>query len=458
MRRPGICGFRERRCTGSAPRVTYPFVCCPVRGGAGSGVRTSTRCSSRRKPGEGRLLDSATPTIPGDQLAFDGEGWDGTSEQRDLGRAIAEFSTFPYQKPPLAARNWGHPLHSLCSYPSKMKPGMAATLIRLFTSPAQLVLDPFAGVGTLPFEACAAGRVGIAVDLSPFAYGVSAAKVRPPATAEARETFGALAEAVSASQSADVDPTEGDAEIAEFFHPATWAEVRAARAHFLSLERERATTPGHWLVKAALAHILHGNRPYALSRRSHGIIPIPPKGEAIYKPLLQGVKEKLARTRFDQLPPRFISGEAHLAPAQKLPLGDGSVDAVITSPPFLGTTDFLRQNRVRLWFYGMDYAEQARNRRGSDFLEGQRDMAAYAPILGELVRVLRPGGLVVFHLGVVGRRDMAQELEPLAQGVGLSPVATIYEDASHLETHGRTARGATAQHEFLFLVRPTTPA
>jgi DNA modification methylase len=57
----------------------------------------------------------------------------------------------PHQQAPFAARNWGHPLHSLCSYQGKMKPALAHHLVRTFVPPGGRVLDPFAGVGTIPF-------------------------------------------------------------------------------------------------------------------------------------------------------------------------------------------------------------------------------------------------------------------------------------------------------------------
>lgn len=366
--------------------------------------------------------------------------------------ALAEFTTFPYQRPPLAARNWGHPLHSLCSYPSKMKPGLANTLVRLFSSPGERVLDPFAGVGTVSFEACSAGRVGLASDLSPFAFSVATGKVNPPTEAEADATMDDLAKAIASGPNGSFDDEE--LEVAAYFHQDTWAEVLTARDYFLDRERNGRVSGGHWLVKSAVAHILHGNRPYALSRRSHGIIPIPPKGPAVYKSLLKSLREKVHRVRLDSLPATFVRGESFLAPAQDLPLDAGSIDAIITSPPFLGSTDFLRQNRLRLWFCGMSFAEQVANKRGSDFLEGQKDLEAYRGILAEFARILRPTGLIVVHLGVVRGRDMALELTPIATAAGLTRIGLVYEDAAHLETHGRTARGGTTQHQFLFLRRP----
>jgi hypothetical protein len=50
------------------------------------------------------------------------------------------------------------------------------------------------------------------------------------------------------------------------------------------------------MVPACLLHILQGNRPYALSRRSHPITPFAPTGPAEYRPLLPRLREKVARS------------------------------------------------------------------------------------------------------------------------------------------------------------------
>ena len=100
---------------------------------------------------------------------------------------IKIFETFPYKKNEYKKRNWGHPNHSLCSYPSKMKPSIANVLIKNFTNKDDIILDPFSGCGTIPFEACNEGRIGIGVDLSPFAYFLTQAKIDIPSKKEVND-------------------------------------------------------------------------------------------------------------------------------------------------------------------------------------------------------------------------------------------------------------------------------
>jgi hypothetical protein len=47
-------------------------------------------------------------------------------------------------------------------------------------------------------------------------------------------------------------------------------------------------------VFASLLHVLHGNRPYALSRRSHPLTPYAPTGPVEYKSLLRKLEETTA--------------------------------------------------------------------------------------------------------------------------------------------------------------------
>lgn len=370
-------------------------------------------------------------------------------ELADIGRdepGISALRALPYQYAPYNARNWGHPFHSMCSYPSKIKPAIAHFLVRLFTAPGEVILDPFCGVGTIPFEASSQGRIGLGSDLNPLAATVTQAKVSPPARADVDSLLTDVEKAV------DEPRTEGvDDEIASFFHPRTLDEIVSARRLLLYAMTTPETTPAASFVMACLAHILHGNRPYALSRRSHNVIPIPPKGEFVYKPLMTSLRLKVERLLAVPLPETFVDGAAARLSFDDVREFAPEVDHVISSPPFLGTTHFVRQNRLRLWLCGWDYSVQDDAR--STFLEHKRGLEPYHLILPAMHEVLRPGGRCVLHLGVVKSVDMAAAIAPQASESGFSVDAIVYEDAAHLESHGRTDRGGTHRHQFLVLTK-----
>src|SRR5437667_11427613 len=66
--------------------------------------------------------------------------------------------------------------HQLSPYIGKLKSSIAGSLISQFTSPGDLLYDPFSGSGTVALEAWAADRNVIANDLSPYAAILTRAK------------------------------------------------------------------------------------------------------------------------------------------------------------------------------------------------------------------------------------------------------------------------------------------
>lgn len=346
----------------------------------------------------------------------------------------------------MAGRHWGNKRHNICSFPSKMKPALARTLVKFFTRPGSKVLDPFSGSGTVPFEAALSGCRAVGTDLSPLGRVLTSAKVCPPDEEELRAMQDSLCRCVEDRwKTADLALMEP--EIRDFYHERTALEIIAARDYLSKVtDGFQHSEPGLFIA-ACMVHLLHGNRPYALSRRSHNIIPIPPKGALVYKSVSYALKRKIDRVLSCRLPPNFQKGQSLQCAAHTLPLEDRSVDAVITSPPFFGTTDFLRQNRIRLWFLGWSYSLQASRKR--EFLEHNQSSDCYKPILGELSRILAQGGLIIFHVGVVKKRNMADFLAPLFTECGFAERGRVWEDARTLETHGRTDRGGTHTHGFL---------
>lgn len=357
---------------------------------------------------------------------------------------ILAFSRLPYKASPYSSRNWGHKWHSLCSYPSKLKPSIAHFLIKYFSKPDDTVLDPLSGVGTVPFEACLNGRIGMGIDLNPLAFHTTYSKVCPLSKDDIMKEFKSLTKIVlNDNESIEYVPEE----IKEFFHKQTLQEIVNARS-FLLQEFEREPRVSISFILSNIAHILHGNRPYALSRRSHNVIPIPPKGEFRYKPLLKHTKERIEDYIRVKFPDDFKDGKAIHESIFEFEMKNESVDVIITSPPFFGNTEFLRQNRVRIWFCGWEYQKQSEMK--AEFID-YMDLSVYVKIFKKLYNILKNEGLCILHLGVVKEKDMALLVLPHAEKQGFQKVGLIYEDTSRLENHGRTARGGTHKHQFLIL-------
>src|ERR1051325_7991733 len=76
-------------------------------------------------------------------------------------------------------------LHQLSPYIGKIKSSIAGELVERFSRPGDLVVDPFAGAGTIPFEAVTRDRRVLAADISPYARILSKAKLSPPPSLDA---------------------------------------------------------------------------------------------------------------------------------------------------------------------------------------------------------------------------------------------------------------------------------
>lgn len=330
-----------------------------------------------------------------------------------------------------------------------MKPAIAHWLVRTFSDPGMRVIDPLGGVGTIAFEACLQGRVGVTNDLSPLAATVAQAKVQLPQLDEVKsalqELEGALHGVELMKEDLDAVKFGLNASVADYYHPRTLVEILKARRFYLDLGR---LADGHAFVKASLLHVLHGNRPYALSRTSHPLTPFHPSGEKVYKSLARAVRNRCKILKNSPRPSLFRRGESYDVDFRDLPRVTRPGDLVLSSPPFIGLR-FDRPNWLRLWFCGWEAEDFWTTSRS--FVERQqlKSMDVYDDFFLAARLLLKSGGTLVMHVGGSRKYDMATVL--VAKGSEhLDFLDRISEDVQRVEKHGVTDKGATTTHEFLF--------
>lgn len=364
-------------------------------------------------------------------------------------------------------RLWGHSLHPLCSYLASFPAALAHAFIARFSRPGDVVLDPFAGRGTVPLQACVEGRIGVGNDRNPLAHLLTAAKVEPATPPEALtrlatlrlawaaegRQWDALGEAVVAQAQAlarrelDGEPAGGPTtlvpragsgsgperqeervplEVALAFHPRTFGQLLALRSQLQVAERVDR------FLAAALLGILHGQRAGYLSPLMPNTFSMAPRYvrrfavttafRAPPRDVFQLLERKLARLYRDPLP--TAPGIALLGDArdvgQRLEglLRERSfperVRLVIGSPPYLRVVKYGYYNWLRLWFLGweartIDGLLDDGHRRPA-FLEFLRH------VLDDLRGILTDDGIVVLVIGDVE----ADRGRPLPDGVGLA--------------------------------------
>lgn len=360
----------------------------------------------------------------------------------------------PHQNETFSKRNWGHPLHSLCSYQGKMKPSLAHHLVRIFAPNGGKMLDPFAGVGTIPFEGALHGVKSFGFEISPAAKIIASAKVARPERTKCLEMIRSLKRYINSSTPSSQDLTTARAfgfnhKLSEYYHPDTLKEIVLARKYF---QENEPSNPSEYLVMACLLHILHGNRPYALSRRSHPITPFAPTGPYEYRPLIPRLMDKVNRSLVLQYPPSFVEGKIFFQDSTSWwPREVDELDAIVTSPPFFDSTRFYLANWLRLWFCGWE-KEDFRNKPRRFIDERQKSgFSVYGSIFRQARERLKQGGVMVLHLGGSKKCDMARELSEIASRWFV--VADIFEESvEHCESHGIRDKGTVKKHQYLVLI------
>ncbi|HEY9906884.1 MAG TPA: DNA methyltransferase [Thermosynechococcaceae cyanobacterium] len=322
-------------------------------------------------------------------------------------------------------------LHSLAPYAHRSSAGLVQALVELYSQPGEIVLDPFAGSGTVAFETLTIDRVAWAADQSPYACAVAEGKLAAPRSERmALRQAAILLEAIDqAASRVDLDAVPNW--VRDFFHPETLRETVAA---FQVLQQQ----PNEFL-SACLVGILHHVLPGYLSYPSNASAPYlrrftyPPADFPhlyAYRDVRSRLLAKIKRTyRRHRLPTSWQQRRYRVwqSDCAELAITDNAVDAIVTQPPHAEAFESAQNHRLRLWFLGclewqaVDAAQLSSRNYGSQI----------TPCLQEMARVLKPDRPCVLMVRDVlqhGKtRGMAETLANLATATGCWRVEIIYD-------------------------------
>jgi DNA modification methylase len=361
--------------------------------------------------------------------------------------------SIPHQQLPFSKKNWGHPNHSICSYGGKLKPAIANFLVNIFVPENGTLFDPFAGVGTIPFEGALTGRKSFGMDISLPAFFISSSKISRYNQMSSYEYLDKLTKFIGCNKISDIKLNElskfgFNKTIADYFEPNTLKEIISAR-EFIEINPPIKTC--EMLVVSSLLHVLHGNRPYALSRRSHPITPYAPTGEFEYKNLYEKVKIKLDKTLLEPLPDNFVEGRMFLHDCTDVwPQEIDGLDAIITSPPFFDSTRFYLANWMRLWLCGWNKNDF--NFKPTLYVEEKQKVtfSVYKNIIRQARERMKSNGVLVFHLGKSVKCDMAERILEESK-MYFSKYDLFDESVIHCQKHGIRDKGTVTSHQYLVL-------
>ncbi|MGJ5179799.1 DNA methyltransferase [Bradyrhizobium oligotrophicum] len=345
-------------------------------------------------------------------------------------------------------------LHQLAPYIGKLKPLIARELLGQFTSPGDVVLDCFSGSGTIPLESVMLGRRTLAFDTNPYAITLTRAKLEAPPSLEAANEQ--LAQRLLASQRRSrYDQRTIPLWVRKFFHPKTLQSA-------LRFADECIEKDDQFLL-ACLLSILHHQRPGFLSYPSSHLVPYLrdrkfPKEEfpEMYaeRDLAPRLVAKLARAykHGGSINRSKVLRVARIGVADlKL---DYEVDAIITSPPYMNALDYVRDNRLRMWFLDrstVDYSPEPTDRQ----MQSDAITSAFA---SNALKYLRKGGHCVLVVGetVLRKRIKTHPAERMLAQLtteypGLRVERVIRDEIPDIRRSRKT--GAATKRELVLVLR-----
>jgi len=343
-------------------------------------------------------------------------------------------------------------LHQISPYIGKIKSSIAGELVERYSRKGDLVVDPFAGAGTIPFESVIRGRRAFGADISPYARILSQAKLFPPPTLSAAIQFAerALAEA---SKMPRIDLRTVPQWVRQFFHPNTLRES----IQFAEVCRRS----GNDFLMACFLGILHHQRPGFLSYPSSHLVPYLrdkkyPRSEFPVMYEYRAIKPRLL-AKIERIYKRFIQPyspgfEFRQGPVQELQFPK-RFDALITSPPYMNALDYGRDNRLRLWFIDPSLTEPVDNdvtQRKKAFTEAMKSVAS------NVERGLRSKGYCIFVVGEALRRSFNAHpsevviniVKETAPSIRLRNIIT--DDIPDVRRTRRECRGVKTEHFLVF--------
>ena len=301
-----------------------------------------------------------------------------------------------------------HPIQEMMSRTGSFPLSLAIELLVGRLNRDTLVLDPFCGKGTTLLAGRLLGSQVAGLDIAPEAFVCSIAKQQDVTLAD-------IADYISSLRLTHVNQ-EIPAAVRVFFAEPTLQDLLAIRRQVLRQAKssDSRTRSAAQFTLGTLLGILHGHASYSLSIRSAHAYSMAPAYVTRYArehgltPPVRDVKEclllKARRLLSIPLPPTVpwsIKNGSALKLSRVFRDLRGRVDVILTSPPYLRTQTYAKDNWLRLWFLGYEYKLIRKNYIETSSVKQYEYLMQR--VLFQCVQLLKPGGTLICIAGDIRR-------------------------------------------------------
>jgi hypothetical protein len=320
-----------------------------------------------------------------------------------------------------------HRFHALCPYFAMFPESFAEQWLSRLTKPGDIVLDPFCGRGTLPFQALLMERSAIGCDTNPVAYVISRAKTNAPAKESVLARLRAL--------EADYDPADAQTyadELPVFFRHAYQRDTLKQLIYLRHRILGHGGTTDCMIAALALG-ALHGESNHSSrflsNQMPHTISTKPDYSVRFWKHhKMRAPKRDVFAVLREQVMYRYASDRPEKRALilhidmrdlpRRLPTSRKGIRCVVTSPPYFDVTNYAEDQWLRLWFLGGPDAP-VRQTFSRDDRHGDVDKywMMLADMWRSLGRVLSKNSNIVIRLGAarIGPDRLVSGLEGVAK-------------------------------------------
>lgn len=270
--------------------------------------------------------------------------------------------------------------HGLHAFAAKFPPQLPAVFIERLTSPGDVALDPMMGSGTTLIESAIRGRKAIGLDMDPLAVKQCAAKTTP---IDDIDLLNRLSAGIVASAYDILATPELEDSLSDRFDKTTkdfvdyWFTERTQReleALLRSIELATDTIEDDMqrrtireFFEVALSAIIVTKSGGVTKARdlAHGRAHIA-RGkivrDAINQFRLRARKNIVSLEALPQIEPDDLTIKVGDARNMRESVPDGSVDLVVTSPPYANAIDYMRAHKFSLVWFGWSIGDLSRLR------------------------------------------------------------------------------------------------
>lgn len=366
---------------------------------------------------------------------------------RGAAEVVQSFKSLDWS---FAEDDTGYLSHDIHPYPAKFAPQLPEQVMRLLSAAGETIWDPFGGSGTTALEALLNNRSCISTDINPVGNIIGKAKTTALHTADEQELDGFmetlayyaehtayLAEFIRSHKDALEKEVPDIPNLEKWFCSCVICELAFIK---YVIGKELHTEAGSNLAKASLSKII--------TRVSNQ------ESETTYRAVQKDFRAgdvigfflKDMRTNYDKVKAlsaligyrscRFLTADV-MQPVvgEGLPIQNGEVDLIVTSPPYPNAFDYHLYHRFRIFWLGEDPRLMGKAEIGSH-LKYQRQKSTFqqfeeemTPVLKNCMKALKAGRYAVFVLGNAVfdgvEYPTAERIGTLAEELGFEKIAVM---------------------------------